>query len=91
MTERILDCREKAYKNMKAVASMLEAVSESGYRYDVENVYLDFGQDWKWTTICEYGGMMSCQVLTPRDWKRIVSAETLDELVEIVKHISADI
>ena len=52
--ERVLMFEEQEYKNLQAVASMLTATSKNGYIYQVENVYLDFGQDWMWTTIVAY-------------------------------------
>jgi len=89
MTERTLEYNEKAYKNMVAVAKMLEALSEHDAQYIVKDVYLDFGQDWMWTTICRRG-YMECQVLCPRDWKAIVSATTVQELADVVEVIRAD-
>lgn len=86
--ERTLERNEKAYKNMIAVAKMLEAVSENNAKYEVEDVYLDFGQDWMWTTICRKGGMFGgCQILNPKEWREIVLAENASELVEAVNNI----
>ena len=84
--ERTLNVNEKAYKNMIAVAKMLEAFSKHEAEYMVQDVYLDFGQDWMWTTICRRG-YMECQVLCPRDWKVIVNATTVQELSDVVEVI----
>ena len=74
MTERVLYRDEQAYKNMQAVAGVLTINSPKGYYYRVKNVYLDFGQDWMWTTICREGEH-ACQILSPRQWKMIVEAD----------------
>ena len=87
--ERTLNRNEIGYKNLKAVAAMLEALSANGAKYVVQDVYLDLGQDWMWTTICRRG-WRECQVLNPRDWKRIVVATTANELAEVVEAIRTD-
>ena len=87
MTERILKTYEREYQNMKAVAAMLTALSNPFHIYKVEDVYLDLGLDWKWTTISrdsEWGGV---QILSPRDWQEIVSAETAQDFADIVNKI----
>lgn len=89
MSERVLTPDEKAYKNMQAVAKLLEAVSPNNARYVVTDVYFDFGQDWMWTTICRYD-YRECQVLCPRDWEAIVKAESITDLASIAVVIRAD-
>lgn len=86
MTKRTLDRYEQGFKNMAAVAKMLEALSPNGTAYVICDVYLDFGQNWMWTTICTE----SCQILCPRDWEDICTATTAAELAEIVDRIRAD-
>ena len=86
MTERVLYPEEREYKNMVAAAKIMEAVSKRGATYKVENVWLDFGQQWAWTTICGRG----CQVLSPRQWKEIVSATTVSELAKAVQDVVSD-
>lgn len=79
------------YKNLKAVAAMLEAVSPNNKTYEVEDVYFDFGQNWMWTTISrdndKWGGV---QVLNPRQWERILMADGPAELAECVEEIRND-
>ena len=87
--ERTLERTERAYKNMEAVAKMLEATSENGARYEVEDVYLDIGQNWMWTTICRKD-YRECQVLYPRQWKDICMATTLEELAQAAEAVKAD-
>ena len=85
--ERMLKFEETGYKNMAVVAKMLDALTGKGHA--VIDTYLDYGQDWMWTTICREGGMFGpVQVLCPRDWKRIVNANTMVELAEIAEEIA---
>lgn len=87
--ERTIDRNEQAYKNMEAVAKMLEAMSPNGARYTVKDVYFDFGQNWMWTTICREG-YCEAQVLCPRDWKAIITATTISELAAVAEEIRND-
>ena len=87
--ERTLQSNEQEYKNLKAVAAMLEALSAHGATYIVEDVYLDFGQKWMWTTILRKG-FAECQILSPRQWKMITTAEKLNDLVICVEDIMND-
>lgn len=84
--ERVINRTEKEYLKLELVAKSLEIDSPNNAKYIVEDVYLDFGQNWMWTTICRYG-YMECQVLCPRDWENIMMAETAEELIDIVKDI----
>lgn len=86
MTERILENNEREYMNMEAVAKMLEATSENGAFYNVEDVYLDYGQGWMWTTICRRG-FRECQILSPRQWKEVCLATTIQELADVAEGI----
>ena len=87
--ERIIRNMEKDYKKLEMVAEMLQMMSPNNATYKVEDVYLDFGQDWMWTTICRYG-FRECQVLSPREWKEIMIAETPQELAKIAEEIRND-
>lgn len=89
MTERIIRVDEPEYKKLKAVASALEMLSKNNASYVVRDVYLDFGQNWMWTTICRENCSweLECQILCPRDWKAIMNIQTADELAEIVNVI----
>lgn len=87
MTERVIKREEREYKKLQVVAKLLEIESPNGRRYTVEDVYLDAGQDWMWTTIISHGGFMEYQVLNPREWKEIMAAETAKEIAECVDRI----
>lgn len=93
MNPRVIEVGTKEYKNMMAVAKMLEAVSSNEIRYEVENCYFDYGQDWMQTTIIahndkESGILSSYQAITPKEWGHIVFAQTADDLAECVNEIT---
>lgn len=87
MGERILNKEEQAYKNMEAVCGILNALCKTDTVYTVGVTYLDFGQDWKWTTILNNKGV---QILNPREWQEIEVATTANDLVRIVEGIRGD-
>lgn len=91
MTERILNPITDVdfYERLEAVASILTAYSPHKAEYIVKDTYLDYGQDWKWTTIIRYK-YNECQILYPRDWQRIIKADTMEKLFDIVKDLVND-
>lgn len=93
MTERVLNPNSKEDENlyirMEAVASILTAYSPNNAIYKVENVYLDYGQRWMWTTICRYR-FRECQILCPRDWQNIMEADTKEKLYKVIEEIIND-
>lgn len=91
MTERVLNPFADAnlYSRFKAIASILTAYSPHGAVYVVEDVYLDYDQDWKWTTIVRKR-YNECQILYPSDWQRIIEADTMEKLFDIVKDLIND-
>lgn len=86
MTERTIHVMEKAYTKLEVVAKALEFLSPNNAKYVVQDVYLDFGLDWMWTTIVRRG-YRECQVLSPRDWQNIMKADSLEELFNCVDDI----
>ena len=84
--ERVIKAYEPCYQNLLAVAALLQATSAHGARYIVEDVYLDYGQNWMWTTICREG-YMDCQVLNPREWQEIILADSIDEICKAAKMV----
>lgn len=79
MTERII----KSYGEDKALYMRLETLADlmncnaleagSTTRYWVDDTYLDYGQDWRWTTILRNSKWGDVQVLCPRDWKVLLN------------------
>lgn len=78
------------YKNLKLASAMMEFADPES-EYVVEDTYFDYGQDWMWTTIIKrtpYSHWCNgVQILCPRDEDRILLADSLDEITEIVKDI----
>lgn len=91
MNPRTVAVGSKEEKNLIAVAKVLEAISPNEYRYEVEETYFDYGQDWSWTTIITYNDEKgdSWQCLTPREWEYVVTAETLADLLVTAEQITS--
>lgn len=85
--ERVFQEYELEYQKLKLVADMLTTFSPNGTVYIVDVTYLDFGQDWKWTTIIS-DSKHSWQILNPREWEKIVESDSIDELFEIAKEVA---
>ena len=86
MVERVIKRDEREYSKLQIVADALTLYSKNKAQYIVEDVYLDLGQDWMWTTICRKG-YSECQVLSPRDWKMIMSSESMSDLAMCIDEI----
>ena len=86
---RILKEYETEYKYLKqAVHTMNSIAVKYGYKplYTIEETYLDFGQDWKWTTIVyNSGGRNSFQALYPNNWKEICENGNMEGLFELTR------
>lgn len=54
------------YKRLEEIAKKMTELSPNKQTYKVEDVYLDYGQDWMWTTIVNVE--RGYQILSPRDW-----------------------
>lgn len=85
--ERIINKNEPDYQNFETVAEMLNLYAKAHgmqERFYVEDTYLDYGQDWMWTTICSTRGY---QLLYPVDWQEIYLAIDFDELIKAFEAI----
>jgi hypothetical protein len=80
--ERTFTPDEPEYAKIKAVADKLNSMNlvskwdhKTPYEFSVEDVYLDYGSRWMWTTIVAtlQGGGDSHQVLSPNEWLDIVN------------------
>lgn len=90
--ERVLEYGTEEYSKLVLAARMAELISPNHYRYVVQDTYLDYGQDWKWTTIIanpegKWGGY---QALNPREWKEIVMATTPEQILATVREMFVD-
>lgn len=90
--ERTFAPGEPEYEKIKAVADKLNSMDlvskwdhRTPYDFSVEDVYLDYGSRWMWTTIVAtlQGGGDSHQILSPKEWLDIVNdAVPVDTLVD---------
>lgn len=86
MNPRVVERDSREWRNLQAVAKLLEAESPNGATYDVRDVYFDLGQDWMWTTIVRRG-FCDCQILCPRDWGDILLSINIIELADVAERI----
>jgi hypothetical protein len=86
MNPKVVERDSREWRNLQAVAKLLEAESPNGATYDVREVYFDLGQDWMWTTIVRRG-FYDCQVLCPRDWNSILAATSISDLANLAELI----
>lgn len=91
-TERVLLYGTSEFWKMRTTAELLNTFTTKNVEYTVEDTWLDYGAKWAWTTIIENNNeedaiFPTCQILTPRQWKQIVSAETPSELATIAEEI----
>ena len=84
--QRILEQDSNEYYRLEMFTKMLNRDSPNNHFYQLQETYLDFGQDWKWTTIIDT--TVGCQVLSPRDWLEIVNEEC--SLEDLEKSFFAD-
>lgn len=78
---RTLNKNEKEYKNMEAVAKMLEAVSPNNATYEVGDCWFDYGARIMWTTIIRHG-WRECQILSPVQWEMVTKAESIADIAK---------
>lgn len=74
-------------KKLNRVASFLTAMSPKGYRYYVDDIYFDYGQNWMYTTVIADDGDGGYQALNPRQQGKVFFANSIDELYEIAKEV----
>ena len=86
MKECILPKDSRERKKLEWIAASLALESKHNAEYKVEDVYLDFGAGWLWTTIVRHG-YRECQILDPREWHMIMDAESLADLIKAVDFI----
>ena len=68
------------YKRLEEIAKKLTELSPNKQSYKVEDVYLDYGQDWMWTTITNVD--RGYQFLTPRDWFDCLNVDNVEEIAK---------
>lgn len=83
--ETVLKINTPEYRYMRDVVKKLNELAAPGYTYRLDDVYLDAGQDWVWTTIVQDGGWASVQILNPKQWLDIVNGKPTDEVVKEIR------
>ena len=87
----ILHHSSHGYTALEFAAAALTFASPGHVRYKVQDVYFDYGQNWMWTTIvAERPNGDSWQALYPRDWEKLVTSDSIIDIVATVKAIGND-
>lgn len=82
--ECILEEDSQEYKNLLQVVKYLSQNSKN--KYEVKTTFLDFGQDWEWTTILQNNEI---QTLAPKDWLDIVNSDNEQNLKDLAKELKS--
>lgn len=69
--ECVLDRDSQEFSAMTNFCGLLNEYSPLRHNYVIEDIYLDFGLKWMWTTIVDTTA--DCQVLSPALWLEIVN------------------
>lgn len=84
--------QSKQYMRLEAAAKLLNAEMEANDhgQFEVKDIFFDFGQGWKWTTIVFCGGdqWSSYQALNPKQQGMIVYG-SLEDFTRAVWEVSA--
>lgn len=81
--ERTFTPDDEEYDLFKELANKLNELSPNKHNYVVEQVYLDYGSKWMWTTIVDETA--DAQVLNPSQWLALVNKKfTIEEIAEDV-------
>lgn len=89
MEPAVLKVGERGYDVLRLVASILTFMSPNKVYYKVRDVYFDYGQFWT-TVIAERPDRTEWQALNPAEWEKLMSAETVEDIVAITKEIGTD-
>ena len=84
---------QPGYDNLVYASRVAEQKSPCGYRYKVEDTYLDFGANMQWTTLIAYKQDYrndSYQALNPVEWDKIVNAKDNSEIDATIDEMFKD-
>ena len=81
----------KVYENgsiekgiLKYFASVFNAeMQNTEYLMTVENIYIDYDQDWAYTALITNKGIDSWQSLCPRDYENIISNDSFSDVYKL--------
>lgn len=82
---RVYEFDTEEFKKLEKFAEILEKASPTGCAYVVDNIYRDFGQERKFTTIIVYDRsyQRSWQALSLAMYKRVLKAETPEDYLRL--------
>ena len=83
---------QEEYELLEALADKLMELSPNGFKYWVDDVYLDYGSKWMWTTIISEDTISpyfqsTYQALSPAEWLALMNGE---DITEIAEHVLGD-
>lgn len=82
---KILDPSSNAYTALEEVCRVL-SMHYPECEFAIENIYFDYGQDWRWTNIvCYKPDGYSFQVLNPKEFEILVETYNVDYVVELIE------
>lgn len=81
---------EIQYAKLKLFAdftnNILTEIGDALHKVCVENIYFDFGQNWKYTALVTYkGGSDSWQSFYAREYELIIDTDSIDEMYAMAK------
>lgn len=79
--ERVIAPTEPEYKKLQVAVDVFNKNSDE--EYVLRNVYLDYGADWMWTTVCKKNKPV--QMLDSKDWLDIMNSNSDEEIEKVVK------
>lgn len=88
---KVFSRNSNEHKRLELAAQLMTMFSRHGYQYYVEDeVYFDYGQDWKWTTILVNTNGATVQVCSPRDQASLILASSPAQLGAVIEDMWAD-
>lgn len=66
----------------KVFNTEMEEKANGQYHMFMKDVYFDFSQDWKYTTLIVSNGFNHWQAFCPRDYKNIIASDSFSKVRE---------
>lgn len=77
--EKVFEQDSEEYVRLSNIATILTKHSPNKHIYTVKDTYIDYGQDWMWTTIVDT--VNGAQILNSKIWLDIVNDCSIDEII----------
>lgn len=88
MQPAVLEPSTDEYRKLIMACAIFNQENLNGASFAVHKIYFDYGANWWWTTVlCTKNNGDSYQFLTPAQWEKILMANTLDELFNIIDEL----